>query len=193
MQWRPLFGRERGHLVRRLPPDAALEILELLRRQLVTPLELHRRRIEQQVHVRRGLEELAERILLLAGRFEKGVEVVVDRLDDLVEPLAVAPEAFFIVGGKTRQMRRDVRILDLVLRAGDDTHPWLTTLARIALDRRKQDHIVDADDVRLDLLQHSRQVLLRPFGGRHDHPPAILDVIVDLLIGRLGRNWRCAR
>ena len=122
--------------------------------KLVPPLELHRRRIEQQVHVRRGLEELAQRIGRSRRRFEKGVEIVVDRLDHLVEPLAVALEAFLVLLAAAGQMRRDVGILDLVLRAGDDPHPGLAVFARIALDRRKQDHIVDADDVRLDRLQH---------------------------------------
>ncbi|MOA22418.1 hypothetical protein D3C78_1429720 [compost metagenome] len=78
-------------------------------------------------------------------------------------------------------MRRDIRVFDLVFRAGNDPHPRLAVL----LDRREQDHVVDADQVGLDLVQHRRQILLRPLGGFDDGRPAFLDVVVDLLQRRL--------
>ena len=57
---------ELRHLIGRIFAHAAFEILELLGRKLVAPLELRRRRIKQDIHVRAGFEELPERIFLLA-------------------------------------------------------------------------------------------------------------------------------
>ena len=82
-------------------------------------------------------------------------------------------------------MRGNVRILDLILRAGDDAHPRLAVLLGIALDGGKQDHVVDADHVGLHPVENAGQVLFGPFGGLHDHAPAVLHVVVDLLIGSL--------
>ncbi len=104
-----------------------------------------------------------------------------DRLDHLVEAVAVARVACGVVLAAAGEMRRDVRILDLVLRARDDAHPGLAEL----LDGREQDDVVDADEVGLDLGQHARQVLLRPLGAVDDRRPAVLHVVVDLVVGRL--------
>ena len=54
----------------------------------------------------------------------------------------------------------------------------------VLLDRREEDHVVDADHVRLHLREHARQILLRPLRGVDDRGPAVLHVIVDLVVGR---------
>jgi hypothetical protein len=103
-------------------------------------LELRRLGIKQQVEVGRGLEELAERIGRLVVSTQERVEVVMDRLDDGVEMVAVTLMAGVVILAAAGQMRRDVLVLDLVFRAGDDADPWLAIL----LDRREQDDVVDA-------------------------------------------------
>ena len=183
-QWLVIVRLEIRNLVGHLFPYAAFEILELLGWQLVLALELHGGRIEQDVHVRARLEELAQRILLLAHRFQEGVEIVMDRLNRSVEMLAVAREALSVLLAAPRQMRRNLRVLDLVFGTRDDPHPRLAVGFGIALDRRKQDDIVDADDIWLHLVQHGGQILLGPFRRLDDHAPAVLHVIVDLVIGR---------
>ena len=50
-------------------------------------------------------------------RFQEGVEVVVDRLDRGVEMLAVVGKALLVLLAAAREMRRNIRILDLVFRA----------------------------------------------------------------------------
>ena len=78
-------------------------------------------------------------------------------------------------------MRRNVRIFDLVLRTRDDAHPRAAAIARIPLDRRKQDDVVDAHHIGLEPSQHARQIFLRPFRRRHDRLPAVLHIVVDLV------------
>ena len=56
-------------------------------------VELHRLRIEQQVHERAILEEVADRVGGLAVLREKAIEVLMDRVDHVVE--------VFTVGGVT--------------------------------------------------------------------------------------------
>ena len=53
------------------------------------------------------------------------------------------------------------------------------------LDGGEQDHVVDADHVRLDAGEDTRQVLLRPLRAVDDRLPALLDVVVDLVDRRL--------
>jgi len=108
-----------------------------------------------------------------------------DWLDRGVEMLAVFGKALFVLLAAARKMRRNVRILDLVFRAGNDPHPGLLVVPGIALDRREQDDIVDADDIGLHLGKHAGQILLRPFRRLDDHLPAALHVIVDLVVGAL--------
>ena len=135
--------------------------------------------------MRARLEELAQRVLLLSHGGEEAVELLVDRLDHRIEALAIGGMRLLVLGTGTRKMRRNVRVLDLVLRARDDAHPWLAVGLGIALDGREEDDVVDADDVRLHLVENAGQILLRPFGGLDDHAPAVLHVIVDLLVGAL--------
>ena len=120
-----------------------------------------------------------------AHRLQERVEVVVDRPDHLVEAVAVGLEARLVLLAAAGEVRRDIRVLDLVLGARDDAHPRLAVRLRVALDRREQDHVVHADDVGLHLVEHAGQVLLGPLGGRDDHLPAVAHVVVDLLVGRL--------
>ena len=177
--------RKCRHLVGRFLAHAAFQILELFRRQRMRTVELDRLRIEQEVHVGRGLEELADRIGGLTRRGEEGVEIVVDRLDHLVEAIAESLLAHIVILAAAGEMRRDLGILDLVFRAGDDAHPRLAEM----LDRREEDDIVDADEIRLDPGKHTGQILLGPLGAFDDRLPAILHVVVDLVIGRLPEIW----
>ena len=79
------------------------------------------------------------------------------------------------------QVRGNRLVLDLVLRARDDSHPGLAE----PLDGGKQDHVVDADHIRLDAGQDARKILLGPLRAVDDRFPAFLDVVVDLVDRRL--------
>jgi hypothetical protein len=118
----------------------------------------------------------------MSGEASKNCPIV-DRLDDFIEAVAVAGKAYPILLAAAREMRRDIRILDFVLRAGNDADPGLAVVTGIVLDGREQDDIVDAHDIRLDRIEYARQIILRPFGRLDDHFPAALHVIVDLVIG----------
>ena len=69
---------------------------------------------------------------------EEPVEVVMDRLDDLVEAPAKPLETRRVLLPAAGQMRRNLGILNLVFRAGDDPDPGLAMLARIPLDGRNR-------------------------------------------------------
>jgi ribosome assembly protein YihI (activator of Der GTPase) len=66
------------------------------------PAELNGLRIEEQVHEGGRLEELANRIGTLSCRGQEFVEVIVDRLDHLVEARSKGLVAFGIVLPATR-------------------------------------------------------------------------------------------
>ena len=129
----------------------------------------------------RGLEELTEGVRVLPALGEEAVEVVVDRLDDLGEALAERAVPGPVVLAASGEVWRYRLVLDLVLRARDDPHPGLAE----PLDGRKQDHVVDADHVRLDPGQNARKILLGPFRAVDDRLPAFPDVVVDLIDRRL--------
>ena len=169
---------EARHRVGLLLPHAAFQVLELLGIERVLALEFHRLGVEQEVEKGRGLEELPDRVGLLAVLLEKRVEVGVKRPDHFVEAAAIALVAGVVVFAAARQVGRDGLVLDLVFRARDDAHPGLARL----LDGGKQDHVIDADQVGLDAGQHARQVFLRPARAVHDRGPAVFDVSVDLLV-----------
>ena len=135
--------------------------------------------------MRAGLEELAQRIFLLTRRFQEGVEIIMDRLDHLIEMLAIGGLSFLVLGAGTRKMRRDIGILDLVFGARDDAYPGLPVLLGVALDGREQNDVVDADDIGLHLVENARQILLGPLGRLDNHRPAVLHVVADLVIGAL--------
>ena len=177
-----VVGREGRHLVGRLLPYAAFEILELLGVERMGAAVGQRLGVEHEVQMGRGLEELAQRIGLFAAVREEGVEVVVDRPDHFIEAVAEGLVAGGVLFAHARQMRRDRVVLDLVLGARDHAHPWHAVL----LDRGEEDDVVDGDDVGLDLGKDARQVLLRPFRAVDDRGPAVLHVVVDLVDRLLG-------
>src|SRR5207249_5486917 len=123
---------------------------------------------------RRVLFRSPDRIFGFPDILQEGIEIVMDRLDDFIEPVSVAGKAFPILLAAAREMRRDIRILDFVLRAGNDADPGLVVVTGIVLDGREQDDIVDAHDIRLDRIEYARQILLRPSGRLDDHLPTAL-------------------
>src|SRR5690606_3143535 len=92
-EWLVVVPREARHLVAAFVAHAALQILEPRRVERVAPLESELLRIEHQVHIGRGLVELAERIGLVPDLGEELVEAVVAGLDLPQERLLEGPEA----------------------------------------------------------------------------------------------------
>ena len=80
------------------------------------------------------------------------------------------------------QVRRYIRIGNLVLRARDDAHPGFVVCLCVALDRRKKDHIIHTDHVGLECLKNIRQFLLRPDRRINNSFPALFHVVIDLLV-----------
>ena len=95
------------------------------------------------------------------------VEPRMGRLHQVEEPILELFKAGVIVLVAAGEMRRNVGIGDFVLRAGDDAHPGTAG----ALDRGKQDHVIDRDQVRLDALQMRVQPVLGDDGGVDDRLP----------------------
>ena len=101
--------------------------------------------------------------------------------DHLVEARPKTRMPLEIAGLASRQVRGNRRVLDLVLRAGDDADPRYAVL----LDRREQDYVVDANEVGSNLRQHPRQVALRIAGAVDDGRPTLLHVVIELVVRRL--------
>ena len=98
---------------------------------------------------------------------QERVEPRMGRLDQIEEPVLEDLEAGMVVLVAAGEMRRDIGIGDLVLRAGDDADPGTAG----TLDRREQDHVIDRDQVRLEALEMRVQPLFRQHRGIDDRLP----------------------
>src|SRR5664280_2645069 len=178
--WLVRVPGKRRDAVGLLLADTSFEIFKVCGIQRSTALELYGLGIEQQVEERRCFEELADGIGRFAVLREECVEAIVDGADYFVETIFVGTEALLVLFATAREVRGNLRIGNFVFTAGDDAHPRLAVL----LDRGKENHVVDADEVGSHLVENGGEIFLRPDSGIDDSVPTVAHIVVDLVVGR---------